>query len=57
VIEQGGRYDEVDLYNQPGGYMRLMDKNAVGKPCPVCGTGLVKIQYLGGACYYCPSCQ
>lgn len=57
VIERGGRYDEVDLFNQPGGYMRVMDKNAVGKPCPVCGAKIEKMQYLGGACYYCPSCQ
>lgn len=57
VIERGGRYDEVDLYNRPGGYIRLMDKNAVGKPCPVCGAKIEKMQYLGGACYFCPSCQ
>ncbi len=57
VTRSGGRYDEVDLYNQPGGYIRLMDKNAAGRPCPVCGTPVEKIQYLGGACYFCPSCQ
>ncbi len=57
VIERGGRYDEYDLYNHPGGYVRLMDKNAVGQPCPACGTKIEKIQYLGGACYFCPSCQ
>jgi formamidopyrimidine-DNA glycosylase len=57
VIEQGGRYDETDLHNRPGGYIRLMDKNAVGRPCPECGGEIVKIQYLGGACYFCPNCQ
>jgi len=57
VIEKGGRYDEVDLFGEPGGYMRLMDKNAVGCPCPECGGAVEKIQYLGGACYLCPSCQ
>jgi len=57
VIEQGGRYDEFDLYSNPGGYVRLMDKNAVGRPCPECGGGVEKIQYLGGACYFCPACQ
>jgi formamidopyrimidine-DNA glycosylase len=57
VIEKGGRYDEWDLYNQRGGYVRLMDKNAVGRPCPECGGDIEKIQYLGGACYLCPSCQ
>jgi formamidopyrimidine-DNA glycosylase len=57
VIELGGRYDECDLYNHPGGYVRLMDKNAAGKPCPECGKRIEKIQYLGGACYFCPRCQ
>ncbi len=57
VIEQGGRYDEFDLYNNRGGYVRLMDKNAVGNPCPECGSVIEKMQYLGGACYFCPRCQ
>jgi formamidopyrimidine-DNA glycosylase len=57
VIKKGGRYDEYDLFNQPGKYVRLMDKNAVGKPCPKCGGKIKKIQYLGGACYFCPVCQ
>jgi formamidopyrimidine-DNA glycosylase len=57
VIELGGRYDETDLYNNPGGYTRIMDKNAVGRPCPECEGEIEKIQYLGGACYFCPSCQ
>ena len=57
IVEQGGRNDEVDLYGNKGGYVRLMDKNAAGKPCPVCGSEVVKTQYLGGACYFCPTCQ
>jgi len=57
AIDRGGRYDEVDLFGQPGGYVRLMDRNALGRPCPACGGEVVKIQYLGGACYLCPSCQ
>jgi formamidopyrimidine-DNA glycosylase len=57
VIARGGRYDEYDLYGKPGGYVRLMDRNAAGNPCPECGTTVMKIQYLGGACYFCPSCQ
>jgi formamidopyrimidine-DNA glycosylase len=57
VIEAGGRYDEYDLYGNPGGYTRLMDKNALGRPCPGCGGEVKKIQYLGGACYFCPDCQ
>jgi len=57
IIEQGGRYDEYDLYGNRGGYIRLMDKNAVARPCPECGGEVKKIQYLGGACYLCPNCQ
>jgi formamidopyrimidine-DNA glycosylase len=57
IIEKGGRYDEFDLFGDRGGYVRLMDKNAVGQPCPECGTSIEKMQYLGGACYVCPSCQ
>jgi formamidopyrimidine-DNA glycosylase len=57
VTEKGGRYDEYDLYGQRGGYERIMDKNAVSRPCPACGGDVSKIQYLGGSCYFCPSCQ
>jgi formamidopyrimidine-DNA glycosylase len=57
VIKKGGRYDEYDLLNKPGNYIRLMDKNTAGKACSQCGTRIKKIQYLGGACYFCPKCQ
>lgn len=57
VIEKGGRNDEFDLYGRRGGYIRLMDSKAVGCPCPECGGTIEKMQYLGGACYYCPNCQ
>jgi formamidopyrimidine-DNA glycosylase len=57
VIQQKGRYDEYNLYGERGNYVRLMDKNAAGKPCPECGKTVEKIQYLGGACYLCPQCQ
>lgn len=57
AIRLGGRYDEYDLFNRPGGYQRLMDSRAVGQPCPRCGHAIEKMQYLGGACYFCPQCQ
>lgn len=57
IIEKGGRNDETDLFGKRGGYVRLMDSAAAGKPCPECGTKVQKIQYLGGACYFCPKCQ
>jgi formamidopyrimidine-DNA glycosylase len=57
VTQCRGRYDEVDLFGNPGGYVRLMDKNTAGWPCRRCGTTVQKFQYLGGACYVCPQCQ
>ncbi len=57
IIEKGGRYDELDLYGKRGGYVRVMDSKAVGRPCPVCGHEVEKIAYLGGSCYLCPVCQ
>ncbi len=57
AIKLGAREDERDLYDHPGGYLRLMSSQTVGKPCPNCGTLIQKITYLGGACYLCPTCQ
>jgi formamidopyrimidine-DNA glycosylase len=56
-VRMGGRADEFDLHGKPGGYRRVMDKSAAGQPCPVCGTTVQSIQYLGGSCYFCPQCQ
>jgi len=57
AIKLGGREDERDLFDHPGGYTRLMSNQTVGQPCPDCGTLIQKISYLGGACYLCPTCQ
>ncbi|NPV57503.1 MAG: hypothetical protein HPY76_12630 [Anaerolineae bacterium] len=57
IIASGGRNDEQDLYGNPGGYTRLMDSKSAGQPCPTCGAIVEKMQYLGGACYFCPTCQ
>jgi formamidopyrimidine-DNA glycosylase len=57
IIDRGGRNDEFDLFGNLGGYERIMDSAAPGKPCPGCGGRVEKIQYLGGACYFCPECQ
>ncbi len=57
VIEMGGRSDEIDLFGNPGGYERIMDSRAPGRPCPRCNQSVEKMQYLGGKCYFCPNCQ
>jgi formamidopyrimidine-DNA glycosylase len=57
MVVLGGRESECDLYGNRGGYVRILDSATTGQPCPECGTPIEKIQYLGGACYLCPSCQ
>lgn len=57
IIDKGGRNDKTNLFGEPGGYIRVMDGNTAGKPCSECGTKIQKMQYLGGACYFCPKCQ
>jgi formamidopyrimidine-DNA glycosylase len=57
MVAQGGRSSEHDLYNALGGYQRILDSTTVGQPCPACGMAIEKIQFLGGAAYYCPRCQ
>ena len=57
MVDLGGRDSEIDLYGHPGGYQRILDSRSAGQPCPECGTTIEKIQYLGGACYLCPTCQ
>jgi formamidopyrimidine-DNA glycosylase len=57
AVKLGGRDSERDLYGRPGGYERVLHSKVVGKPCPQCGAPIEKIQYLGGASYFCPKCQ
>jgi formamidopyrimidine-DNA glycosylase len=57
AVEKGGRVDERDFFNQPGGYPHPLCAETAGKPCPICGTAIVKISLLGGSAYFCPVCQ
>jgi formamidopyrimidine-DNA glycosylase len=57
IVERGGRESERDLYGHKGGYVRILDSKTKGQPCPQCGTPIEKGQYLGGAIYFCPTCQ
>jgi formamidopyrimidine-DNA glycosylase len=57
IAAAGGRNDEKDLFGEPGGYARIMDKAATKRPCPRCGGKVSEAQYLGGAIYWCPACQ
>lgn len=57
MTEQGGRDTEKDLSGQPGGYQTKLSSTTAGRPCPQCGTRIVKEAYMGGSVYYCPGCQ
>ncbi len=57
MTELGGRDTEKDLFGKNGGYKTILSKNTLNDPCPVCRGSIKKEAYLGGAVYYCPSCQ
>lgn len=57
AADQGGRDSETDLFGCAGKYLRVLSSETVGKPCPACGEAIQKIQFLGGASYFCPQCQ
>lgn len=57
MVEQGGRSVEHDLFDHPGGYAGILNNDHTGQPCPVCGTPIQRITYLGGASFFCPHCQ
>lgn len=57
MTANGGRDTERDLYGCPGGYKTILSKKTVDKPCPECGTLIMKETFLGGSIYYCKTCQ
>jgi formamidopyrimidine-DNA glycosylase len=57
MTDMGGRDTEKDFFGNNGGYKTLLSKNTVQHPCPRCGNLIVKDAYLGGAVYFCPTCQ
>jgi formamidopyrimidine-DNA glycosylase len=57
MAKNGGRDTEKDLFGKNGGYICKMSKKSVGKPCPVCGSTIQKMAYLGGSVYFCEGCQ
>jgi formamidopyrimidine-DNA glycosylase len=57
MTDRGGRDTEFDLDGKPGGYVTIMSRKNVGKPCPSCGAAIEKAAYMGGSVYYCPVCQ
>jgi formamidopyrimidine-DNA glycosylase len=57
MAQLGGRDTEKDLFGKNGGYKTILSRNTLKNPCPNCGDILVKESYLGGAIYFCPTCQ
>jgi formamidopyrimidine-DNA glycosylase len=57
AIELNGCAQELDLFGNPGRYIRIMDKESVNKECKRCGTRIVKMNILGSSSYICPECQ
>jgi len=57
MTDLGGRDTEKDLFGHFGGYKTILSKNTLANPCPNCGDAIVKEAYLGGAIYFCPTCQ
>lgn len=57
MVNGGGRDTEKDLFNRSGSYQTILSSKTLDKPCPVCGSEIVREAYLGGNIYYCPECQ
>lgn len=57
MVNLGGRNSEKNLFDDYGGYKRIMHSKTANTPCPNCETLIVKKQYGGGSIYFCPKCQ
>lgn len=55
MIDAGGRDSMNDLSGVPGHYESIMTSKR--NDCPICGTSIKKMAYLGGKVIYCPHCQ
>ncbi len=52
-----GHFDELDFFDQPGGYRRILGKHSKDQPCPQCGGAITTKNLLGSTSYYCQNCQ
>jgi formamidopyrimidine-DNA glycosylase len=57
AIEQGGRWNEKDLYGTPGRFMPHVCVDTLGQPCQKCATPIERFRFEGGYCYVCSGCQ
>jgi len=59
-IEKGGSTDRnyVDAHGKRGSYLTFANVfRREGKPCPRCGTAIIKIRAAGRGTHLCPHCQ
>lgn len=57
MTDRGGRDTELDLDGQPGGYVTILSRNTVGKPCPPGGCAIPKATHMGGSVCFRPERQ
>lgn len=57
MADQNGRDTEKTLSGAPGNYKTKLSKNTLATGCPICGSSIRKETYMGGAIYYCETCQ
>jgi formamidopyrimidine-DNA glycosylase len=58
-IDKGAAFYETDLHGRPGGFSAgdLLVGYREGRPCPECGTAVVKLKTGSTASFICPRCQ
>lgn len=58
-LKKGGAFYEKNLFGQPGGFNldQIVIGYREGKPCPSCGTAIIKIKTGSTSSFICPNCQ
>jgi formamidopyrimidine-DNA glycosylase len=58
-IQKGGAFYEVGLHGEKGGFSLedIVIGYKEGRPCPVCGTEIIKIKTGSTSSFLCPQCQ
>jgi formamidopyrimidine-DNA glycosylase len=57
ATDLGGLLYERDLFDRPGRFQQFQVGYREGKPCPACGSTIVKIRTGSTSSYICPVCQ
>ncbi len=57
AFDANGRIERKDLHGVKGRYERSLHSKSVGKPCPICGRLITKINVAGTNSYICEECQ